>query len=150
TDSDSWDDPGNRAIRAVGILVVPDQRAAIMHDKFVVVDGALVWTGSMNFTVSDAYHNHKHVLLIRSASLAGNYTRELERMFVGRRFGDHVRADLPPNPVVTINGVAVESYFSPKGDAAEHINDVLAGAHKTVYFMAFAFTRKDFGQTLLD
>src|SRR5579859_4544681 len=75
TDSDSLDMFGIQTIRQAGIPVVPDGRSATMHDKFAVVDGAVVWTGSMNFTVSDAYHNDNNVIEIRSPALAQSYTR---------------------------------------------------------------------------
>jgi phosphatidylserine/phosphatidylglycerophosphate/cardiolipin synthase-like enzyme len=150
TDSDSLSMDGIKTITQAGIPVVPDKRSAIMHDKFAVVDGALVWSGSMNFTVSDAYHNDNNVIEIRSPELAQNYTHEFEKMFVSQKFGGHTQTDATPNPVLTIGGDEVDNYFSPKGNVAEHINDALGGARKAIYFMAFSFTRKDFGRTLLD
>jgi phosphatidylserine/phosphatidylglycerophosphate/cardiolipin synthase-like enzyme len=37
-----------------------------MHDKFVVVDKAAVWTGSWNFTENDTYrYNNNGVLFNR-------------------------------------------------------------------------------------
>src|SRR5947209_11512489 len=81
TDSDSFDMDGIRLLRQAGVPVVPDQRQPIMHDKFAVIDSAVVWTGSMNFTYSDSYRNDNNVNAIRSAELAQNYTDELEKMF---------------------------------------------------------------------
>jgi len=150
TDSDSLDEAGNQAIAAAGIPLIPDKRSAIMHDKFAVVDGAIVWTGSMNFTLSDAYQNDNNFIEIHSADLAQNYTHEFDKMFVDKRFGPHSKTDATPKPVVSIEGAEVENYFAPKGNVAEHINDALASARKSIYFLAFSFTRKDFGQTLLN
>jgi phosphatidylserine/phosphatidylglycerophosphate/cardiolipin synthase-like enzyme len=120
-----------------------------MHDKFAVIDKTVVWTGSMNFTFSDAYRNDNNVIEVLSPELAQNYTHEFEKMFVSKRFDAHVRGDTP-HPTVTAGGARIENYFAPNGQVAAHIEDALAGAARSIYFMAFAFTRRDFGQTLLD
>ena len=149
TDSDSLDMDGLRTLTQAGVPVVPDHRQPIMHDKFAVVDGALVWTGSMNYTYSDAYSNDNNAIEIRSAPLAQNYTHEFEKMYVNRQFDAHTRVDTP-NPLITLGGARIETYFAPNGQVAAHIDAVLAGAAHSIYFLAFAFTRRDFGQTLLD
>jgi phosphatidylserine/phosphatidylglycerophosphate/cardiolipin synthase-like enzyme len=149
TDSDSFEMDAIRALAQAGVPVVPDERQPIMHDKFAVIDGAIVWTGSMNYTYSDAYRNDNNVIEIRSTQLAQNYTHEFEKMFVSKKFDAHLRVDTP-NPLVAIGGARIETYFAPNGKVAAHIEDVLSGAAHSIYFMAFAFTRRDFGQTLLD
>jgi phosphatidylserine/phosphatidylglycerophosphate/cardiolipin synthase-like enzyme len=149
TDSDSLGMDGIQTLAQAGVPVVPDNRQPIMHDKFAVIDSVLVWTGSMNYTFSDAYRNDNNMIEIQSPELAQNYTREFERMFVGRQFGKRAMVDTP-HPLVSIGGTEIETYFSPGGGVAAHIDDVLAGAQRSIYFLAFAFTRKDFGQTLLD
>jgi len=149
TDTDAAKDDGVVALRAADIPVVEDERSAIMHDKFVVIDGAAVWTGSMNFTRNDAYRNNNSLIYIQSSRLAQNYTREFEEMFERQEFGPTSTADTP-NPVVTLDGTRVENYFSPDDGVAAHIEDQLAAATQSIYFMAFSFTRSDFAQTLLD
>ncbi|MCC7359976.1 MAG: hypothetical protein IT317_10890 [Anaerolineales bacterium] len=148
TDSDSHDEPGSAALREAEIPIVEDERGAIMHDKFAVIDGAAVWTGSMNFTRNDAYRNNNNFMFIQSARLAQNYTREFEEMFLREEFGPTSQADTP-NPVVTLNGTRVENYFSPDDGVAAHIEAALEAAQDSIYFMAFSFTRQDFAQTLL-
>ncbi len=149
TDSDSLDMDGLRTLAGAGVPVVPDSRQPLMHDKFAVIDGAVVWTGSMNYTYSDAYRNDNNVIEIRSPELAENYTHEFERMFVSRQFGPHERVDTP-HPALAIGGAQVETYFAPDGQVAAHINEALQGASRSIYFLAFAFTRRDFAHTLLD
>ncbi len=149
TDSDSLNMDGIVALLKAGVPVVPDQRQAIMHDKFAVIDGAAVWTGSMNYTFTDAYRNDNNVVAIQSPELAQNYTHEFEKMFVTRQFGAHSRGDTP-HPLIMLAGTEIETYYSPAGAVAAHVNDALASARDSVLFMAFDFTRQDFGQTLLD
>ena len=148
TDSDSLAMDGIAALVKAGVPVAPDKRGAIMHDKFAVIDGAAVWTGSMNYTFNDAYRNDNNVLAIQSPELARIYTQEFEKLFVHKAFGPHDPADRPP--VITVSGTEIEALFSPAGATAEHVNDTLAGARDSIFFLAFDFTRPDFGQTLLD
>jgi phosphatidylserine/phosphatidylglycerophosphate/cardiolipin synthase-like enzyme len=39
-----------RSSKTKGVPVRVDYRYAIMHDKFIIVDGAILETGSFNFT----------------------------------------------------------------------------------------------------
>ena len=42
-----------QALLEAGIPVLGDRREGLMHNKFVIIDRQEVWTGSVNFTVSD-------------------------------------------------------------------------------------------------
>ncbi|MDB5307461.1 MAG: pld [Gemmataceae bacterium] len=42
-----------------------DYRYAIMHSKFMVVDGVTAETGSSNFTTTAEEHNAENVLILR-------------------------------------------------------------------------------------
>jgi phosphatidylserine/phosphatidylglycerophosphate/cardiolipin synthase-like enzyme len=148
TDTDSRGEQPIKDLSAAGIPVVDDQRSAIMHDKFAVIDGVIVWTGSMNFTENDAYKNNNNFMEITSSRLAQNYTAEFEEMFTQREFGPGPSAPTP-NAAVTINGTAIENYFSPDDGVAAHILDALNSAKSSVYFMAFSFTRTDFADALV-
>src|SRR5690606_16745571 len=52
TDDENEDLSSIRRLRANGISVVTDKRSALMHNKFIVIDGRYVWTGSMNYTTN--------------------------------------------------------------------------------------------------
>ncbi|EJK5562221.1 phospholipase D family protein, partial [Salmonella enterica] len=57
-----------------GVPVRLDSQYAIMHNKFMVVDGNTVQTGSFNYTASAVSRNAENVLLIQAApALAKNY-----------------------------------------------------------------------------
>jgi phosphatidylserine/phosphatidylglycerophosphate/cardiolipin synthase-like enzyme len=148
TDSDSLVEQTFLDLLAANIPVVDDQRSALMHDKFVVIDGATVWTGSMNFTRNDAYRNNNNFIQIRSTRLAENYAAEFEEMFTRREFGPTSTADTP-RATLTINDTFVENYFAPDDGAALHIEDALKAARVSVHFMAFSFTRTDFADALI-
>jgi len=148
TDTDSLLEKPVTDLIGAGVPVVDDQRSPIMHDKFVVLDGATVWAGSMNFTFNDAYRNDNNFVEIISPRLAENYTTEFEEMFVNHEFGPTSTTNTP-HPNVTVNGTLIETYFSPDDGAAAHILSVLNSAQSSIYFMAFAFTRDDFSSALI-
>ncbi len=148
TDTDSLLEKPVTDLIGAGVQVVDDQRDPIMHDKFVVIDSALVWTGSMNFTFNDAYRNNNNFIEIISPRLAENYTTEFEEMFLNHEFGPTSTTNTP-HPTVTINDTLVETYFSPDDGVAAHIVSLLNAAQSSIYFMAFSFTRSDFTDALI-
>ncbi|MGU3625114.1 phospholipase D-like domain-containing protein [Raoultella ornithinolytica] len=53
-----------------------------MHNKFMVIDGKNVQTGSFNYTASAVSRNAENVLLIEDApQLAEAYQREFKRLW---------------------------------------------------------------------
>ena len=149
TDTDSVRGPVFTDLQQAGIPVVDDRRQALMHNKFAVIDGASVWTGSMNFTENDAYRNNNNFIKIDSRLLAENYTRKFEDMFTRHHFCPASAADTP-HPSVTIDGTLVENYFAPEDGVSGHVLTLLRSARSSITFMAFTFTSADFARTLVD
>jgi phosphatidylserine/phosphatidylglycerophosphate/cardiolipin synthase-like enzyme len=152
TDTLTNDDPAVQ--KAFGILkkasipIIDDQRQPIMHNKFLVVDNAAVWTGSWNFTDGDAYHLNNNAIKIMSPELAQNYTAEFEKMFVQRLFGPKKPAGVP-HPVLTIGGISVENYFAAEDKVASHIVAQLNQAKQSIHFLAFSFTNDAIGSAVM-
>jgi phosphatidylserine/phosphatidylglycerophosphate/cardiolipin synthase-like enzyme len=95
-----------------GIPVVADQGEGLMHNKFVIIDDSEVWTGSMNLTVNGAYRHLNNLIRIRSSLVAENYQTEFEEMFLEGFFGENYLENTP-HPTLMINGIRLETYFSP-------------------------------------
>ena len=64
-----------------GIPVRIDYVPAILHDKFIVIDGSAVETGSYNYTKAATERNAENALLIPDPSLAATYTAEWQRLW---------------------------------------------------------------------
>lgn len=60
-------------LRQDDIATRQDDKHAIAHNKVMVIDDAIVITGSFNFTNSAATRNAENVLVLRSAELAQRY-----------------------------------------------------------------------------
>ncbi len=149
TDTDNIEEEAIKVLEKANIPVAQDDRGAIMHNKFVIIDKKIVWTGSWNLTVNGTYRNNNNVMVINSPELAENYTEEFEEMFADEAFGPTSPANTP-HPQLTINGVLVENYFAPEDEVMSKIVAQLEKAQKSVQFMAFSFTDDRMGQVLRD
>jgi phosphatidylserine/phosphatidylglycerophosphate/cardiolipin synthase-like enzyme len=129
--------PGYQALLQAGITVVTDTAGAIQHNKFVVVDGETVWTGSTNFTDTGLTLNANNAISIGSPTLAGVYTAEFEEMWAGAFHGS--KLDNTPH-LFDFQGTRVESYFSPTDLPAFEVWDALAEAQESVHFAMFYWT----------
>lgn len=157
TDSDNAGEDAVRQLERAGIPVVEDERdGGLMHNKYVIIDGQWLWTGSFNLTDNGAYRNNNHAVLIASTALAQNYTVEFEEMFEGQ-FGP-TSPDDTPNPRVIVaykaddgqeQKVELENYFSPEDGVARQIIEEIRGAQSRIRFMSFVFTSDEIAQAMV-
>ena len=147
--NDPKENPSFKQLQAAGITVVGGNSNGIMHNKFVVVDKAVVWLGSWNFTTNDTYRYNNNGILIQSKDLAQNYTATFEKMFVDKKFAGQRKAG-GTTPKLTINGIAVENYFAPEDKVVDKIVPRLQAATQKIDFMAYSFTEDHIGQAVLD
>jgi phosphatidylserine/phosphatidylglycerophosphate/cardiolipin synthase-like enzyme len=61
-------------VAAGGDVVRIDAKHAIAHNKVMVIDGAVVLTGSFNFTAAAETSNAENLLVLRNPSIATKYT----------------------------------------------------------------------------
>jgi phosphatidylserine/phosphatidylglycerophosphate/cardiolipin synthase-like enzyme len=130
-----------------GIPIIGDNRNGLMHDKFMVIDKAEVWTGSMNFTDSGAYDDNNNLIRIRSTKIADDYTKEFEEMFLDDEFGPDV-IPATPFPTVTIDDTRIDVYFSPDDGVLKALVPLLESAQQSIYFLAYSFTSNQLGDVL--
>lgn len=72
-----------RQMKAAGIVcqaIRMKGENAIMHHKFLIIDGARVLTGSYNFTNTATEQNRENLVVVDSAELARSYLVEFERL----------------------------------------------------------------------
>jgi phosphatidylserine/phosphatidylglycerophosphate/cardiolipin synthase-like enzyme len=142
TDQDNLDYKEIGEIRGAGIPVVGADQVGIMHNKFTIIDNLEVWTGSMNYTVEGAYRENNNLIRVHSAQLAQDYSTEFKEMFIDGQFGP----DSPQNtpyPQMEIDESKVEVYFSPEDHPRGRLLQIIQGAKKSIYFMAYSFTSEN-------
>jgi phosphatidylserine/phosphatidylglycerophosphate/cardiolipin synthase-like enzyme len=131
-----------------GIPVVDDRRSALMHNKFMILDSLVVWTGSWNYTVNDTYRNNNNALALRSRRAVGYYQAEFDEMFTARRFGSR-SPSTTPNPLFTQDGIPVAIYFAAEDDVISAISNALNTADTSIRFMTFSFTLDSIADQIL-
>jgi phosphatidylserine/phosphatidylglycerophosphate/cardiolipin synthase-like enzyme len=153
TDTVESDDPdiqdALQTVRRGDITIVDDERSAIMHHKFTVVDGRWVATGSWNYTDGDTYRLNNNLVVIDSDDLAQNYTAVFQRMFDDGEFGPGSADDLP-DPTLSIGDARVENCFSPSQGCSRLVEDTVAQAEESIHFMAFSFTDTEIGNAMIE
>lgn len=113
----------------------------IMHDKFFVVDGRRVWTGSTNVSDSGTGgYNANLVLVVASREVADWYTREFETMYGGEF---HQRKPSRGQLQTTVAGSELRVLFSPQDRAiANGVRPLLQGAQQRIDIAVFYLTNK--------
>ncbi len=129
-----------------------DDRSDLMHNKFLIIDGYQVWMGSMNFTHNGVYNNNNNAILIRSRRLAENYQAIFDLMFEEGEF-NLLRVDQNdiPHRQLTINGVPVQTYFSPD-DANILVAEIIRlvnEADTSIRVMTFNITLPEIGDAII-
>jgi phosphatidylserine/phosphatidylglycerophosphate/cardiolipin synthase-like enzyme len=139
-------DADNREATQHVSFVKYDTRSAYMHNKFCVLDGKEISTGSMNPTVGDTTENNNNLLFISSPTLARNYEAEFQSFWRG----DFGKDDAVEFSKIIFNNFTIENYFCPEDDCEEHIAAILENATTSIKFMQFSFTSDVLGNILLE
>jgi phosphatidylserine/phosphatidylglycerophosphate/cardiolipin synthase-like enzyme len=90
----------------VGIPGIPD----LMHHKYVVRDGASLWTGSANWTTDSWTLQENVIVLADSADLAASYTANFEELWQKR---DVDRSGHEDPRTLSVDGRPARAWFTP-------------------------------------
>lgn len=150
TESDYYmEEPLQKVIKA-GIPVVEDRRnAGLMHNKYIIIDGVSVWTGSFNTTDRCSYYNNNNAVIIKSRELAERYEKNFNQMFENHKFGPG-REENDSSVINLPDGTSVRCYFSPEDGVGEKVIEEIYKAGDSIYFMAFSFTDDDTGAAVIN
>lgn len=129
------------------IPIVADDRSALMHNKFMIMDGITVWTGSWNYTMNGTYRNNNNALVLRSRRAVETYQRQFNVMFNDGLFGPNKPANTSAS--FTQNGRPIRVLFAPEDNVIDAIIDEVQRAQHSIHFMVFSFTRDDLGAAML-
>ncbi|NIM44540.1 MAG: DUF1669 domain-containing protein, partial [Nitrososphaeria archaeon] len=99
TDSDNLDNPALVELKSAGIIK-GDEDSDFMHNKFMVVDDRVVWTGSMNPTYNGVNKNNNNVIMITGLpELVEDFNEEFNELWSGI-FGGGLAT---PHPEVVVS-----------------------------------------------
>jgi len=120
-------------------------RNQLTHNKFCIIDGDRIFTGSFNPTERGNLYNNNNMLIVYSKYLAENYENEFQELW-NKEFGSGKRVKY----TVFLNDKKIENYFCPEDSCSRHVINNLKEAKNEIYFMTFTFTHDGIGQTLVD
>jgi phosphatidylserine/phosphatidylglycerophosphate/cardiolipin synthase-like enzyme len=132
------------------VKIIPDtKKSGLMHNKFFIVDGKRVWTGSTNLTEHCLFFNPNNAVWIEDARVAEDFLTEFHEEREGR-FGRKGSGPAnTPYPTVTIGNATVSVYFSPEDSPTPAIVAMIGRAEKTVDVMSFVFSSLPIGEALV-
>lgn len=130
-----------------GIPVIDDSRSGLMHNKFMILDGSVVWMGSTNYTVNGSYRNNNNMLAMRSRRAVEAYQTEFNEMFGDGQFGSRRSAN--NNISFTQDGTPIQVWFAPEDDVVPALVAQIASAESQVRFMSFSFTLDEVGDAVM-
>ena len=117
----------------------------------------MVWTGSTNWTSAQINGPDKnHSILIEDRPLALTYTTEFEEMWgssnqtfnpLNSKFGPFKTDNTPHS--FTVDGILIESYFSPSDGTTAKIVNALNSADVDINVACMIITRSDLANTLI-
>lgn len=136
-----------RQLQAAGIPLVDDGRSGLMHNKFMIMDGRTVWTGSWNYTVNGTYRNNNNAFVIDNLSAAAAFQAEFDEMFNRAEFGVRSRDD----GIVTIKRAdgEVSLIFGAEADELSALRAAIAGAERSIHIMTFVFSLEELAEAIL-
>ena len=82
-----------------------------MHHKYVIRDGASVWSGSTNWTLDSWSRQENAIVTVDSPELAAYFTEDFEQLWETRNVERSGKVDTDP---VIVDGREVRAFFSPK------------------------------------
>lgn len=141
-DNQEDEQPAIKHLTANRLTIRSDARAAYMHNKFMVVDSRIVWTGSTNIAVGGIYLADNNAISFTNPELAVEFTKEFEEMFVDGKFGPTSPKNTREDWILVDRGVKLQVRFAPEGNCMDRMIEMVRGAKKSIRFMAFAYTSK--------
>jgi len=149
SDSDGDEGHGQFALmEAAGIPVRDDLRSAFMHNKFVIIDGRITWTGSMNLTTNDVYRNNNNVVVSAEPLVAAAYEAEFAEMWAGQ-FGPRSPSQSGQS-FESLEGTFYTVRFAPEDEPFAALVALAGQAQERIRVMAFSFTQDDLGAALME
>ncbi len=149
-DGDEVHDDGYDDMVAAGIsLSLRKPKDRIMHNKFAIIDGRWVWSGSTNFSENGVMLNNNGSLSFDSTEMADLYQIEFDQMFEDGLFG-RKKAPIDTSTPVVVGDAHIDVYFSPMGPSDQGLLNALDSADHTVFFMIFAYTKAEVVDLMID
>ena len=120
----------------------------LMHNKFIIFDNKIVYTGSMNFSQNGlSGYDQNDVIIINSKEIAKLYSQEFEQMFSGKFHKDKIKNQ--ENNTYKIGNSEIEVYFSPQDKSSFRIIQLIQNSKHYIYIPTFLITHSRISNELI-
>jgi len=125
-------------------------RGDIMHNKFFIIDGRYVWTGSTNLSdTGTGGYNANLAVVLDSTYFAQRYQQELSLMLDGA-YHKQKKADVKSYARKSIGDSNISLYFSPQDGAVYNgVLPAINAATKTIDLAIFFLTHNEISKALV-
>ncbi|MBX3470999.1 MAG: hypothetical protein KF878_29375 [Planctomycetes bacterium] len=137
-------------LKAHDLPLRDDGRSGYMHNKFILVDERIVWTGSTNLAPGGIYVADNNAISFTSPELAAEFKKEFEEMFVDNQFGPRSPRNTTLDWITVDRGVKVQVRFAPEDSAMARVMEAVKGAQRSIRFIAFAYTSKPLCDAMIE
>jgi phosphatidylserine/phosphatidylglycerophosphate/cardiolipin synthase-like enzyme len=148
-DNNKEDNAIPQTLFAAEIPIITDPDNSTMHNKFMIIDNQVVWTGSMNLTDSGCTDDYNNMVRVQNERIAINYEAEFVEMFEDHLFSANSPQNTPYQEV-QVGDILVENYFSPDDGVRDAMINVIDEAQYSIVFMAYSFTSDDLADAIID
>lgn len=135
-----------RDMQNQGIEIAYDYDDNISHNKTIIIDSSIVWTGSTNFTYNGFFLNNNNVIIINSSEVAEAYIDDFSQMFSGYFHGNKTSNGIEE---ITVADGYVEVLFGPQDNPASKIIERIEEAQSSIVFCIYAFTMEEIASALI-
>ena len=146
---------GNEKIKEIADISLPDkcssatQSNMLMHNKFIIFDNDIVYTGSMNFSKSGlSGFDANNTVIIKSKEIAHLYTKEFEQMINGKFHNSKTKLNLPNS--FQFKNSTIEIYFSPQDKPSNRIIQLIKNSKHYIYIPTFLITHTKISNALIE
>lgn len=120
----------------------------LMHNKFIIFDKKIVYTGSMNFSKNGlSGYDQNDVAVIKSKEIANLYEKEFNQMIAGH-FHKEKEKHNTTNTFKLLNS-NIEVYFSPQDKTSNRIIEIIQNSKKSIYVPTFLITHSEISNELI-
>ncbi len=138
-ESDNIQESGFQKLIEAGVLIHKDNdESSLMHNKFLVIDDSIVWSGSGNYSYYSFYRNYENFVRIDNENIANFYTQEFDELKENLSIPDYYKYN------------NIEVFFSPEDNIKEHLINYIQNAKDSIYFMIYSFTDIDIANALIE
>jgi phosphatidylserine/phosphatidylglycerophosphate/cardiolipin synthase-like enzyme len=78
-------DADDEKLEGEGIEVRRGKKPGLMHNKFAIIDGIIIYTGSYNHTEGATTKNDENYIIIKDGEVAGTFEKQFQKLWEKHR-----------------------------------------------------------------